>query len=562
MSAWHRSTLAVALLGIALGAHEGAQSASQLSSSDHEKCVIEGVVTSVPTGEPLKGTQVYLTAVGKYKALFSTETDGTGTFSIKDIEPGEYTLRTDKTGYYDLSRNCDSEDVQSDDDIKLAPGQHLDKLKLQLMASAVITGTVFDPKGEPLPDADVEAVSFEAFRGVRLLGNAVSPKTSDDRGQFRIYHLKPGKYFVRVSDAVYFGSESDDEKDNEAATRVKGFLPIYYPNTTELNQATLLDVKPGEELSQINLTVRLAEVLRIRGSVVNGLTGEPIANGSVSVTPLPPAIRENGSSSMSIGEDSRFEIKDLVPGKYIVSADGWELLERRHWGGARQIELTDSTLDDVQIRVFPSHDLTGRIELAGGKKMGSSRVQVQLDLRNDSNYGFAFANVKADGTFFITDLKQDMYDISVSGLPDGYYLKSASLGTLDVTDGLRVSGEGITMPLVLQASSSGAQVEGVVMTAADKRACSSTVVLVPDGSRRFRRFLYQEAGVDRAGHYVISGITPGDYKLFPFDHPEDVGYLDPAALSIYENKGQPVHLEAGDRRTVMLKVIVTGTNNP
>ena len=185
-----------------------------------------------------------------------------------------------------------------------------------------------------------------------------------------------------------------------------------------------------------------------------------------------------------------------------------------------------------------------------------------MEPRSDSNYGFTFANVKADGTFFIPDVKEDSYDVSASDLPDGYYLKSASLGTLDVTDGLRVSGEAITTPLVLQASASGAQVEGVVMTSAGKPACSSTVVLVPDGSRRSRRFLYQEADVDRAGHYVISGITPGDYKLFPFDHSEDVGYMDPATLSIYENRGQPAHFDAGDRRTVPLKVIVTGTNGP
>lgn len=218
----------------------------------------------------------------------------------------------------------------------------------------------------------------------------------------------------------------------------------------------------------------------------------------------------------------------------------------------------------MQIRVFPDHDITGRIELAGGKKIESSHVQIQLDARNDSNHGFAnaYANVKADGTFLIADVKQDTYDISVAGLPEGYYLKSAGLGTLDVTDGLRVSGEAITMPLVVQASPSGAEVGGVVTTAAGKRACSSTVVLVPDGSRRPRRFMYQEADVDKAGNYVISGITPGDYKLFPFDHSEDVGYLDPATLSIYENRGQQVHLDAGDRRTVPLKVIVTGTNNP
>jgi hypothetical protein len=34
--------------------------------------------------------------------------------------------------------------------------------------------------------------------------------------------------------------------------------------------------------------------------------------------------------------------------------------------------------------------------------------------------------------------------------------------------------------------------------------------------------------------------------------------MDPATLSIYENGGQPVHFDAGDRRNVPLKVIVTG----
>jgi hypothetical protein len=455
MSAWHRSALAVALLSIAFGARGRAQSALQLSSSDHEKSVIEGVVTSVPTGEPLKGVKVFLTPPDNYKTLFSAETDGTGTFSIKDIEPGEYTLRTDKTGYYDPNRNCDSEDIQSGDDIKLAAGERVDKVKLQLLASAVITGTVFDPKGEPLPDAEVQAVRLEAFSGVRVLGNGVNPKISDDRGQFRIYHLKPGKYFVRVSEAFHFRNQSEDEKDNPTASRVEGFLPIYYPNTTEWNEATLLDVKPGEELSQINLTVHLVEVLRIRGSLLNGITGEPIKNGSVSISALPPAIRENSAVSTSVGEDSRFEIKDLVPGKYIVSADGWELPDRKRWGGARQIELTDSNLDDMQIRVFPGHDLAGRIGLSGGKKIEPGRVQIHLDPRSDSSYAFAYANVKADGTFFIPDVREGSYDLFALDLPEGYYLKSASLGTLDVTDELRVSGDAITMPLMVQASPSG-----------------------------------------------------------------------------------------------------------
>jgi len=519
-------------------------------------------VTSVPTGEPLKGAQVYLTAPEKYKALYRAETDTTGGFSIENVEPGTYQLKADKTGYYDPARGCDSADIQSGDVIKLAPGQRLSEIKLQLSASAVITGTVFNPKGEPLPDADVEAVQLYSYRGQRTLGNAVSPKTTNDRGEFRIYHLQPGKYFVRVSDAFYFRNESDVEEDDPAARQVKGFLPIYYPDTSELTQATIIELKPGEELAQINFTVHLTQVLRIRGSVVSGLTGEPITNGSVAIGLVPPAIRENGGGAMSIAEDSHFEVKDLVPGKYIVSAHAWVVPERRVLGGWRQIELTDSSLDDVQIRVFPSQDITGRVELPGGKKIEAGHLQIQLDPHDDLVYGSAFTNVKADGTFIIPDVKQDSYDLGLSGLPDGYYLKSAALGTLDATDGLRVGVEAITVPLVIHVSPSGAKVDGVVMTGTGKPACSATVVLVPDGSRRSRRRLYQEADVDRSGHFEMLGIVPGDYKLFAFDHAENVGYMDAGSLSVYANQGQAVHFDEGDRRTVPLKVILTGSGSP
>jgi protocatechuate 3,4-dioxygenase beta subunit len=165
MSAWHKSTLAVVLLSIAFGGRERAQSAARLSRSDHEECVIEGVVTSVPTGEPLRGVQVYLTAPGKYKALFNTETDVEGKFSLEGVEPGEYQLEADKTGYFDPERRCDSEEIQMGDEIRLASGQKIADVKLRLVAPAVITGTVADPKGDPVANVEVEPVRISSYRG-------------------------------------------------------------------------------------------------------------------------------------------------------------------------------------------------------------------------------------------------------------------------------------------------------------------------------------------------------------------------------------------------------------
>lgn len=561
MTAREISIGATLIFALALNASERAQPSSQSSaSSDQERCVIEGQVTSVPTGEPLKGAQVYLTAPEKNKAVYSAETDATGRFSVKDIEPGEYELSADKTGYYDPERKCDSEEIQSGDKIRLAPSQKLADVNLHLVAPAVITGTVTDPIGEPVANAQIEAVRIGAYWGTQLLGRA-GVSQSDDRGQFRIFHLAPGQYFVRVARARILrrGARNDEELN---ASELKGFLPIYYPDTTDISQATALELPPGEELSQINLTVHPARVLRIRGSVLNGLTGEPVSGGSVSAEMMPPALRENGSWASGFDDDSRFEINDLVPGKYIISVQGWVLPERRQFAGRRQIELTDSNLDGLQVQVFPSRDLTGRIEWPRGEKIESHSFQIQLESHVYPDYWGASANTKADGTFLIADVMQGIYDLRVTGFPDGYYLRSAVLGNLDVTDGLKIGEGPITDRLVVRVSPSGAQVEGVVMNGVGKPACTAAVVLIPEGSRRSNRFLYDESKVDRNGHYVFNGITPGDYKLFAFDHEGVVAYFDSTALSAYENQGQAAHFDEGDRRTVPLKVILTGTGSP
>ena len=241
-----RGTLigAVLVFAFALGTSERAQSSFQSSNtSDQEKCVIEGVVTSAPTGEPLKGAQVYPTAPGKYKPLYSAESDATGHFSIENIEPGEYQLSADKTGYYDPERKCDSEEIQSEDEIRLTPGQKLADLNLRLVAPAVITGTVVDPLGEPVVNAEIETVRISSHSGRREIAPAGTSQ-SDDRGQFRIFHLEPGQYFVRVASAGSFRPRArNDEESNP--TEPQGFLPIYYPDTTDINSATTLELTAG-----------------------------------------------------------------------------------------------------------------------------------------------------------------------------------------------------------------------------------------------------------------------------------------------------------------------------
>ena len=230
------------------------------------------------------------------------------------------------------------------------------------------------------------------------------------------------------------------------------------------------------------------------------------------------------------------------------------------WSAAN--ELTDSNLERLQVQVFPATTLPGGSVWPAGEKMETRNLQIQLESHMYPDYWGTFANTKADGTFFLADVMQGIYDLRVSGFPDGYYFRSAMLGNLDVTDGLKIGEGTITEPLVVRVSPSGAQLEGLVTTNGGKPACTAAVVLIPEGSRHLNRFLYEESDVDRFGHYVFNGIAPGDYKLFAFDHAGVVPYFDSTALSTYENQGQAVHFEAGDRRTVALRVILTRSGGP
>jgi Carboxypeptidase regulatory-like domain len=556
--------LLILLLGITLIRRGELQSAPQATSaSEHEKCVIEGVVTRVPGGDPIKGVEVFLSPVDSYKSLYSTDTDAAGQFSLSDVEPGKYQIWLRKTGYDSPDRRCDSDKVQEGDDLNLVSGQKLPGLKFQLLASAVVAGTVFDPSGDPLTGAEVQAVRFYSFRGERRISSATSGATSDDRGQYRLFHLSPGRYFLRVKDAFYFRQRFEESED-KTTKEVKGFLPIYYPDTTDLGQATLLELKPGEELAGFDFTIHPAQVLRIRGRVINGLTGERINVGSVALDALPPTIRENGGSAISLNEvDQQFTIDNLVPGRYIVSVLTWVLPDRKRWGGWQEIDLTDSSVDDIPIKVFPGNDLMGRVQEISGKKLDFPHLQVLLEPHDDLVYGHTFTRVSADGSFLLLDVKQDTYDIDLAGLPESYYLKSARLGTVEaVEDGLKIGGESPTLPLVLEVSMAGGQVDGVVRTGDGKSACTSTVVLIPDGNRRSIQRYYQSTEVDRSGHFVLRGIAPGAYRLFAFDNAGEIGYRDPGSLQPYENQGHPVQIGESDRRTVVLKLIATANENP
>src|SRR5262249_53467291 len=78
------------------------------------------------------------------------------------------------------------------------PGQRLTDIVLQLMPAGTISGRVFDRDGEPMANVTVEALKYVYQEGQRVM-NVVQTARTNDLGEYRLFWLPPGQYFVSAT---------------------------------------------------------------------------------------------------------------------------------------------------------------------------------------------------------------------------------------------------------------------------------------------------------------------------------------------------------------------------
>ena len=80
---------------------------------------------------------------------------------------------------------------------------------------------------------------------------------SDDRGQYRVYGLPPGQYWVSAAQLGGMSPSGDGQ----------GYAPTYYPGTSNVAQAQMVSLALGQEMTGIDyvlVPVRTASVAASR----------------------------------------------------------------------------------------------------------------------------------------------------------------------------------------------------------------------------------------------------------------------------------------------------------
>ena len=175
-------------------------------SSEKDKCTVSGRVSNMQSGEPLKKAALHLNL---YQESRNTGANGEtigyigtsepdGSFKFEAVEPGEYTLMGERTGYVRTEYGSKS-GMAGGTIVKLDPGQTLTDLKMQLIPQVKISGIVVDEDGDPVAGMDVQALGRFPISGGKVRYFPMGQGKTDDTGAYRIANLMPGKYYVAAT---------------------------------------------------------------------------------------------------------------------------------------------------------------------------------------------------------------------------------------------------------------------------------------------------------------------------------------------------------------------------
>jgi hypothetical protein len=559
--------------------------------------VIEGTVVRSDSGEPINGVQVTLTFVnmaplgavapGAVVAApvqppqpSTATTAADGKFSFKNLRAGSYRIAATVNGFVRTEYGQRSPNAQGRP-VFLSEGQTFKDAALRMTPTGTISGRVFDQNGQPATDAPVQLVRA-GYNGLSRIYQSVAQGSVDDRGDYRMYGVPPGRYYLLAGNLPGPTRLAGGGINLPTATAQR-YSVVYYPSATDIDQASAIEVKPGGETAFDFRLQRLGPGYRVKGRIIDATgTGLP-ANTNVSVGYRTIG---GGGGSFSNGRNfdpaaGTFELQNIPPGDYTLQVQIPEtnpipilggataqidVLARQAAQAARPagtapIRVVDRDIEGVVITVSTGVTVSGRLILEGQPLSAIPNIQqMVLGFQSVAGPGVgpnpASTPVAADGTFQVVGLREGEYRVTplrFLNIASGLYLKSIRYGGDDVlSKPLKFSGAGSGEFEVVLRSGPG-QIAGNVTDARAQAAAGVQVFAIP--ADRGRIYDYKQATTDESGRFSLTGITPGDYQLFSWESIENQAHFDPDFMRRHEQQGKIVHVAESSNQNVDIRLI-------
>ena len=335
-------------------------------------------------------------------------TDGAGRYRATGLAEGAYVVTALSRAF--VTKSTEFED-EPEREIMVEAGEARENVDFEFIRGSVITGRVTDAEGRPLIAGTIQLLPVNEKGEIREDSSIdISEiQETDDRGIYRLYGLRAGRYLLAVG------------ADPQSASG-SGRLPTtYYPETTNRAQARAIELKADEIIEGID--IRLAPprtTYEARGRVIDAETGRPLpgqfifTEGGVAPdrTPLP-------SQSATSDKEGNFRLTGLISGEYhLMISDDWTK-PVDYYSERTPFRVEDGNVDGLEIKALRGAVVSGVIAIVPGAEAGPKPNLRQISLNaivwgepqtreegavTPSVAGQSFAQVSADGAFRVSKL--------------------------------------------------------------------------------------------------------------------------------------------------------------
>lgn len=549
---------------------------------------VRGRVVAADSGSVLRRAQVRISGpdIGSKAAL----TDAQGRYEFRDLPAGRFNLSVSKAGFVPMQYG-QLRPFETGKPIDLAEAQAMDKADVALPRGSVLAGRIVDEFGEVVADADVRAMRMQFQNGKRRLVPSGRNATTNDLGQFRIYGLPPGEYYVSASlrnmstmmTEMLGGGAGGPTGSNQNT----GYASTYYPGTPNPAEAQRVAVAVGQELASVDIQLQPVRLAKLTGSAVAS-DGKPMANAMVILMPkMTDAIMMMPGGTSRTNNDGQFTISGVTPGEYslqvqsmgaVFSAAGnamtFAVAMRDGAGGAqaalpqmqREFAVANVTVagEDISGMVVVGTrgaKAAGTITYEGGTKPeGATGLRItapSVDVDAGPMVSFGGSNVQETGAFEIEGLMGPRV-FRAANLPKGWFLKRVSVNGEDITDrGMEFKpGEEVT-GIEIALTNRSTALTGAVTDSRGQPLKDYTVVIFPEDETKWALPMNRwtaSARPDQEGRFRFSNLPPGAYNAIAVEYVASGEWADPEWLARAAKAATRVTLDEGSTKTLDLKL--------
>jgi protocatechuate 3,4-dioxygenase beta subunit len=441
-----------------------------------------------------------------------------------------------------------SDSIDSAGETTVTGGTTTEGINFSLSAGGVITGKVTDSDGRPVigekitlkavdsnpnPAAPVNAVTAM----MNTFGGAGRMYATDDRGIYRIFGLRAGRYLVSA------GADSD------VFSAIFKMRPkrtqTFYPGVTDQARAKQVQVNSGSEVGAIDIQFSAADKgFIVSGRVIEAQKGAGIGKAMVAYSPARSATNRTPNKTddedsdddqeehfgnmpggiTTTNENGEFRFESVAPGSYKLEVEQFGSMTgigtKEFYGDPINFEVRSGNVDKLEVKLHRGASVSGVVvpENADGETslQGYGRLVLSASVTDaqTKSYSSGTSVIADDGTFRIGGLKGGKATFRLDSIGD----REAALVRIErnggeLQDGVDIQANEQMTGLRVIITRANCVIKGHVTVEGGTPGIPITVQ-----ARRAKRFTTDTSGsestsVDSKGDFVIENLAPDTYEV-------------------------------------------------